>query len=155
MTTNQSNVLDTIVPTKNEAKIAKKSSAVLSGYKHFPQVATIQMGKSGKTQQEIVIPKSVIRLISDTLGQMAQGKGVALLSTSQEITTQVAASILNVSRPYVIKLLKQGKIPYRMVGTRHRVLASDVIHYKEENDKARMSALEKLSNQAQKLNMGY
>jgi excisionase family DNA binding protein len=62
---------------------------------------------------------------------------------------------LQVSRPYLVDLLESGKIPYRKVGIRRRVLLQDIIDYKNQIDAARMQTLAELSAQAQELNMGY
>lgn len=72
-----------------------------------------------------------------------------------ELATQEAADLLNVSRPYLIQLLKEGKIPHRKVGTKRRILAKDVIRYKKAIYKKRYKALEELTKQAQELGMGY
>ncbi len=73
----------------------------------------------------------------------------------KELTTQEAADILQLSRPYLIELLESGEIPYRKVGSRRRVLTQDVISYKNRIDAVRMETLAQLSAQAQELNMGY
>ncbi len=72
-----------------------------------------------------------------------------------KLTTQKAADLLNVSRPYLVGLLKSGKIPYHKVGTRRRVHAQDVLAYKTSIANQRLKTLETLSKQAQHLKMGY
>ena len=72
-----------------------------------------------------------------------------------ELTTQDAADLLNVSRPYLVRLLKEGKIPFRGVGRERRIPVKDVIKYKEANDRKREMALRKLARQAQELGLGY
>lgn len=72
-----------------------------------------------------------------------------------ELTTQQAANLLNVSRPYLLNLLEEEKIPFYIVGTIRRVSKNDVLQYREEIDNNRLEILEELANEAQKHNMGY
>lgn len=62
---------------------------------------------------------------------------------------------LNVSRPYLIRMLEEGKIAFQKVGTHRRIKFEDIIAYKEERQKASNEALDALARQAQELNMGY
>jgi excisionase family DNA binding protein len=110
----------------------------------------------GKDKEEVVIPPEAARLIKVILGEMEEGRMVSISSSAErEITTQEAAGLLNVSRPFLVKLLETGQIPFRKVGSRRRVLAKDVLSYKKSTDSMRGRVLEKLAKQAQELNMGY
>jgi len=62
---------------------------------------------------------------------------------------------LNVSRPYLVRLLEEGKIPFHKVGTHRRIRFEDVVQYKEQRQKISQDALQRLADQAQELNMGY
>ncbi len=101
------------------------------------------------------MPAAALRLLVDILAQMAEGHAVSIVPVSDELTTQEAAVLLNVSRPHLVKLVESGELPYRKVGSHRRLLAKDVIAYKLKTDESRLKVLGELSEQAQKLKMGY
>ena len=74
-----------------------------------------------------------------------------LLADSQ----QEAADILNVSRPYLIKLLDERKLPHRRVGNRRKVLLEDVLRFKRRDDQTRLGVLDELTREAQALGLEY
>lgn len=86
---------------------------------------------------------------------MAAGKEVALVQLDAELTTAQAAEVLNVSRSYLLKLLEQKAIPHRKVGTHRRIRMEDVMNYKNVIDREREKVLERLTQEAQALDMGY
>ncbi|MDR9896052.1 helix-turn-helix domain-containing protein [Aetokthonos hydrillicola Thurmond2011] len=103
----------------------------------------------------ITIPGEVFRLLVDVLNHMKDGHPLTILPTQAELTTQQASDILGVSRPYLVKLLDEGKIPSRKVGVYRRVLAVDVLRYKQITDQLRQQVLDELVKEAQDLGMGY
>ncbi|BAZ10776.1 hypothetical protein NIES4071_26000 [Calothrix sp. NIES-4071] len=142
--------------TNEDANIAKASSQILESYLQKNLSYGVFKLISNDTEGETVtIPAAALNLLTEILTQMAAGNAVSVVSIKKELTTQEAADILQVSRPYLVELLESGKIPYRKVGSRRRVLTQDVISYKNRIDAARMETLAELSAQAQELNMGY
>jgi excisionase family DNA binding protein len=147
--------IETVMPTDKEASLAEQSSRILASYVQSTRVPAIQLVKKGKAPEQLTLPVSAIRLLVDILAQMAEGNAVSLIPIHAELTTQEAANLLNVSRPYLVALLEKNKIPYRKAGTKRRILAKDVLEYKAHIDKARHKVLKELSEQAQELDMGY
>ncbi len=105
--------------------------------------------------EQIVLPASALELLKTILIQMAQGNAMTLMPIHAELTTQQAADILNVSRPYLVKLLEQGDIPFMKKGAHRRVRFEDIQTYKARIDSQRLEALDELTKQAQELDMGY
>ncbi|BAY60769.1 hypothetical protein NIES22_08290 [Calothrix brevissima NIES-22] len=101
--------------------------------------------------EEITIPDSVFYVLRQVVQAMASGKNVSIVTYNPELTTQQAADLLNVSRPYLIKLLEQGELPYIMVGTHRRVKFEDLKKYKQQRDSKRRQLLDELIAESQDL----
>ena len=157
MTAPISENFETVAPTEAEAQLARESSRRLATHKLGRRSSVrIQLLDDGKEAEAVAVPASALRLFLHLLTEMSQGNAVTLIPTHAELTTQQAADLLNVSRPYLIELLERGQIPHRKVGTHRRVLFQDLMAYKQKIDAARLKALEALSALDQELGgMGY
>lgn len=101
------------------------------------------------------VPPKALRLFADLLGAMSQRQPISLVPRGHELTTQEAAAMLNVSRPFVIKLIEDGKLECRKVGRHRRIEFQTLMHYKQMMKTESAEALQRLSDDAQALNMGY
>jgi|TARA_R110000868_G_scaffold79908_2_gene227121 excisionase family DNA binding protein len=146
-------------PTEHDVDLARASASVLSqilGRHRKEEDFDERIGFLDEDgQQEMILPVSALELLKNILVQMAQGNAITLVPVHAELTTQQAAEILNMSRPFLVKLLENGDIPFSKKGTHRRVLFCDVQAYKQQVDNARMKALDELTAQAQELDMGY
>ena len=106
-------------------------------------------------ETQILIPIEALTIFVEVLSQLAQGHAVTVAPVHAELTTQQAADLLNVSRPYLIKLLDEGKIPHRRVGNRRKVLLADLLEYKRRDDEYRQKILAELTSEAQELGLDY
>ena len=113
----------------------------------------LRVGEPDGTNDPVVIPTAAFRLLVHILAEMANGHAVRLIPHHAELTTQEAAALLNVSRPYVVRLLDEGRIPSHRVGTHRRVLFKDVTAYKAEHRRARGAALDRLTALDQELGL--
>lgn len=147
---------ETIVPNQDESRLAEVSSRSLTKLlgKH-PADVRLRVLANDDSEETVTIPAAAFRLLGDILTEMAKGNGVTMIPVHAELTTQQAAEILNVSRPFLIGLVDEGKIPARKVGTHRRIRLQDLLQYKRQTEQARLKALDELAAQAQELGMGY
>ena len=147
---------ETVAPTEKDAALARESSRLLATRKLGRRKSVcIRLLDDDDDAEALTVPVSALRLFQHLLTEMSQGNSVTLIPTHAELTTQQAADLLNVSRPYVVKLLDEGKIPSRTVGKYRRVRFDDLMAYKRKDDEARSKVLDQLTAEAQELGMGY
>lgn len=145
---------EVVTPTEGDTALAKESGKRLAAHlKGGGELRLEVKGRSGA--EELVLPPSALRLLVRILAELGQGNGVTLTPLRAELTTQQAADLLNVSRPHLVKLLDEGAIPSRKVGTHRRVQLEDLLAYKREFLAERHAALDELQALSQELDMGY
>ncbi len=108
----------------------------------------------GEETEMVPLPAGAVDMLIRILSEMAVGNTVSLIPTHAELTTREAASILNVSRPFLIRLLESGVIPFRKVGAHRRVRAEDLLSFKRKSEEDREQALRELAEISQEMG-GY
>jgi excisionase family DNA binding protein len=142
--------------TKEDQRIAKTSVDKL-------KKASQKLSQNGKSieitlqdsHESLRLPGKALGLLSTIISNMAAGKSMAIILSDATIGTQEAAEYLEVSRPYVVRLLEKGEIPFSKVGTHRRIKISDLVAYQKKMKATRRKQLNFLARQAQELNLGY
>jgi excisionase family DNA binding protein len=102
----------------------------------------------GPNHESLPLPESIYDILLQVLGYLMQGKGVSVIPVMQELTTQQAANLLGVSRPFLIDLLNQEKIPFHKTGSHRRIYRGDVMDYLARRDKERKRVLGEIAKRA-------
>lgn len=144
-----------LIPNAHDVALAAESSYALGALAGLAGDYTVTVSGEDGAAAQLRVPASAMRLLSAALSEMARGNGVSLLPLDAELTTQQAADLLNVSRPYLVGLLEQGAMPFRLVGNQRRVRLREVIAYKARTDIDRGAALAELAQLGQELGVGY
>jgi len=142
------------LPARDEIDIANRSQKALAEHlvtKFETQRISIQ--DADDVSHQIELPTSALRLLLSILGELASGNAVQVVPVQAELTTQEAANILNVSRPHMVKLLEDGKLPYYKTGRHRRVLFADLIKFKEQRKQESLLAMQELTDLSQELDI--
>ena len=142
-----------ITADETEAVIAKKAAERLAAFAEADQDITVHV--EGAAKIAVPLPAKAVKMMLTVLLAMAERKPVSMIPHEAELTTKQVADFLNVSRPFLIQLLEQKKLPFRLVGTHRRIRFEDVLRFKENIDAERHKVLDQLAAEGQELKMGY
>jgi len=138
------------LPTSEEAEDARKAATFLA--RHLTRRGGFSLqGKQGASGASVELPPAVTQLVLDLLRSIGKGDAVALVPFGEELSTQEAADLLNVSRPFLVKLIESGELPHHKVGTHRRIRAEDLFAFKRRRDSERDEALSKLARLGQEI----
>ncbi len=139
---------------EQETMLARSSSNALADFDAAGPPLTLKFENPQTGQQiETLVPATAVRVLADVLARMAEGQSVTLVPLLAELSTQQAAELLNVSRPYFIKLLEEGKMPFRKVGEQRRIRYQDLQCYMEAYKKAANATLEEMTAEAESMGL--
>ncbi|MFI5960520.1 excisionase family DNA-binding protein [Cryptosporangium sp. NPDC051539] len=140
-------------PGSDEAVIAAEALGHIQAYLKAHPEAPAMVHLSDDADTRLVVPRPAVELLARILAHMASGQSVAVVPEHAELTTQQAADLLNVSRPYLIGLLDAGEIEYRKVGTHRRIFAGSLLAYKHRDDGRRRTAADELAVLTQEMGL--
>jgi excisionase family DNA binding protein len=135
---------DPIIPSDQDAVLAKAARLALERSEALDEALHLQINTAGHKVATLDLPPVVTRLLMDVLKETAAGNAVTLVPVEAEITTQQAADLLNVSRPFLVGLIDNGILPARMVGKHRRLPLRDVLSYKADQFAKREKALDEI-----------
>ena len=130
------------VPSSRDAALAEHAARKLAELADGTGPVPVRFGAVGVEVEPVDLPAPAVRLLREILGQMAHGRGIALMPVRAELTTGEAADLLQVTRTHLVQLLDAGRIPCRKVGLHRRIRAADVAACRREADTRRRSALD-------------
>jgi len=142
-----------VTPTEKDARLARESAQRLA--RVVRKGRSLRLAPEGKHAQCVELPAPAVALLLRMLNDMGRGQAVTLIPSDATLTTQQAADLLGVSRPFLIKEIEAGRLPCRKVGSHRRILFSDAMAYKRRAYEDRSRALDELAAESQRLNLGY
>lgn len=136
-----------IRPSPKDIELSKQSTKKLTPFLRQTE-DTVQVEIDGES---ITFPTSAVRLLLDILHQMSAGNAVSVIPVHAELTTQQSADFLAVSRPYLIKLINEGKLNFHMVGSHRRIFYRDLVDFRMAHLQRQKEIVEQLRKQAEEL----
>lgn len=141
------------IPSRRDIELAGTAQRALDNTASPEALLHLQIATPGAKSTSLDLPPVVTRLLRHILRETAAGNAVTLLPAETEVTTQQAADLLNVSRPFLVGLVDKGALAARKVGKHRRLPLRDVLAYKAETFVKRSAALDELAAYDQELGL--
>jgi len=103
--------------------------------------------------KEVPLPASLATLVVQALSSIADGKRIVLVEADEEVSPEKAAEFLHVSRPFLIKRLEAGELPFHWVGSHRRILMSDLVAYKRQRRQRSLETLQQMREDAEAMGL--
>jgi excisionase family DNA binding protein len=143
-------------PSASDVRVARETSKTLAALLQDAGADAsvhLHIGAGGDQESDVMLPSATLPLLLEALQGLARGHAVTVVSAAAELTTQQAADLLRVSRPFLIKLLDAGRLPYRKVGAHRRLLAGDVLEYAQQERVRREQVMDELDAETRRLGL--
>jgi len=141
------------LPSGPEMALAETASRALASQFGKARGEPIIKVRIDEQETTLMLPAVAVRMLIDILGQMGKGNAVTVIPINAELTTQQAADFLNVSRPFLTKLLGKNVISYKKVGTHRRVRFEDLLQYKKKIEVEQDAVMDELVSESQKMGL--
>ena len=142
---------DVVTVTERDIRAIERFARALEPYLQGGKQDSAQL--IGPDGEMLEIPEPIYAVLRQAIPLLVSGDAVALIPVHAELTTQQAADLLNVSRPFLIKLLEEGVIPFSRTGTHRRIHFADLMAYKSQRDSTRREKLSQLTQMSQRLGL--
>lgn len=142
-----------VQPTEAVSALAADASRRLFRVIGASQKETCVVRFDSAPEEPVVLPAAAVRFLGALLTELAKGNAVTLMPHHAELTTQEAADLLNVSRPFLVGLLDDGQLPHHKVGTHRRVRFADLMTYKRRRDAESEAASNELAALSQDMKL--
>jgi excisionase family DNA binding protein len=124
--------------------VSSKEHANIRALRQLVREGSVKIvGAKGRRRAEL--PRAVAELLDEILKNMQAGKAVSVVPEHQQLTTQRAANLLGVSRPFMVRLLEEGELTFHMVGSHRRVYLKDLLAYKKRRDEERHDSINRMA----------
>lgn len=143
--------LEPVTPSDADIEMARESIRPLS--RVIEKDHPLRLRTDEKGHQAFDLPAAAAQLLLRLMTDMAAGHAVAIIPIHAELTTQQAADLLGVSRPFIIKQIENGSLPHRKVGTHRRIVFKDLMDYRRKIESDRKKALDDLASLGQELDI--
>ncbi|EBA47196.1 excisionase/Xis, DNA-binding [Burkholderia pseudomallei 305] len=141
--------------TEHELEMARIAQRCIMEALDHSRAAAITLTTDKGEHPSVEVPPAALKLIGQLLGAMSEGRSITVMPANREFTTVEAAHFLNVSRPFVIKEIEEGRLPHRMVGTHRRIAFNDLVKYANTMREKQAAALERMADNARELGLDY
>jgi len=145
--------IEAVEPSSHETEMARQSGQAIANFVSGDECLYLTVSRETGEQIQAKVPARAVHILADILEEMAKGNPITLIPKHAELPTIQAAELMRVSRPYLVKLLEEEIIPFRLVGAYRRVRYDDLLEYIERGKKARKEALKELIAEQERLGL--
>ncbi|MFE5408228.1 excisionase family DNA-binding protein [Microbacterium sp. NPDC056569] len=111
--------------------------------RRVPDLGSLGFAVTADDRAETAIPADLGSFLAHVLKGLARGR-VSVATLPDELTTTVAAELVGVSRPTLMKMVRSGELASHQVGTHTRLKTADVLSLRRTRARARREALDAL-----------